>query len=101
MKVRREIRTVMTRLQNAKKQLIEAMAALESAASMAINASHEAGASVKPPQMVGQQVSSADLTALVNEVSTIEAKLSEAVTMIALVDSSMVGSGKADSGDKQ
>ena len=99
--VRREIRFVMTRLQNAKKQLSEAMAALESAASKAINLSHEASAAENPSQIVGQKAVSADLSALVEEVTIIEAKLGEAVAMIASVDSSMVGSGKDNGGDTQ
>ena len=91
----------MTRLQSAKKQLSEAMAALESAASMAINVSYEASASVNPSQVVGRKVAGADLSSLVDEVSIIEAKLSEAVAMIASVDSRTVGSGKANLGDTE
>ena len=91
----------MTRLQNAKKQLSEAMAALESAASKAINLSHEASASANPSQIVGQKAAGADLSALVEEVSIIEAKLGEAVAMIASIDSNTVGSGKANGGDMQ
>ena len=98
-KLRREIRPVMTRLQNAQKQLNEAMAALESAASEAINVSHEGSASANPSQMAGQKVYGADLSALVDEVSIIEAKLSEAVAMIASVDSSTVRPGDAIGGD--
>ena len=91
----------MTRLQNAKKQLSEAMAALESVASMAINVSDEASASADPSPVVGQNVASAELSALVDEVSIIEAKLSDAVAMIASVDSRTVGSGKVNVGDTQ
>tara|TARA_B100001057_G_scaffold327658_1_gene327928 strand:+ start:899 stop:1162 length:264 start_codon:yes stop_codon:yes gene_type:complete len=87
----------MTRLQNAKKQLNEAMVALESAATMAIKVSHEASAPANPSQVVA----GADLSALVDEVSIIEAKLSEAVAMIASVDPRTVGSGKANVGDTQ
>ncbi|MDC3234834.1 hypothetical protein OBB02_02185 [Candidatus Puniceispirillum sp.] len=89
----------MTRLQNAKKQLSEAIAALESAASMVFNVAHETSASANPSHGVGQKVAGADLSALVEEVSIIEAKLSEAVSMIASVDSSTVRSGKAIGGD--
>ena len=91
----------MTRLQNAKKQLIEAIAALESAASSTINVAHEASASAKPSQMADQKVGGADLSALVDEVSIIEAKLSGAVAMIASVDPSAVRSGNAIGGDTE
>ena len=76
----------MTRLQNAKKQLNEALAALESAALHAINESREAGSSARPSQLDGQISADADLSALVDEVSMIEAKLSDAIAMIASVD---------------
>ena len=89
----------MTRLKNAKKQLSEAMAALESAASKVIKAAQEGNASANPSQMVGQKVAGADLSALVEEVSIIEAKLSEAVALIASVDSSTVGSSNTIGGD--
>ena len=89
----------MTRLQNAKKQLSEAMAALESAASRVINVAHETSASANPSQMVVQKFAGADLSALVEEISIIEAKLSEAVAMIASVDSSTVRPGDAIGGD--
>ena len=91
----------MTRLQNAKKQLGEAIEALESAASQAINVTHEASASENPSQRIGQKVAGADLSALVDEVSIIETKLSDAVAMIASVDPGTVGSGKANGGDMQ
>ena len=96
---RREAQPVMTRLQNAKKQLSEAMVALESAASKAINLSHEASVSENPSQIAGQKAASADLSALVEEVTIIEAKLGEAVAMIASVDSNTVGSDKTNGGD--
>ena len=77
----------MTRLQNAKKQLIEALATLESAASQAIAAPNKANAVVSPSQMRAQSVAGVDLSALVEEVSIIEAKLSQAMTMIDSVES--------------
>ena len=86
----------MTRLQNAKKQLSEAMAALESAATNAINVSQEVSASANSSQMVDQTVAGADLSALIDEVNIIEAKLSEAVAMIASVDTSTVRSNKTN-----
>ena len=91
----------MTRLQNAKKQLSEAMAALESAASRVINVAHKTSASANPSQMVVQKFAGADLSALVEEISIIEAKLSEAVAMIASVDSSTVRPGDAIGGDTE
>ena len=51
--------------------------------------------------MVGQKVAGADLSALVDEVSLIEAKLSEAIAMIASVDPHAIGSDKAKVGDTQ
>ena len=91
----------MTRLQNAKKQLSEAMAALESAATNAINVSQEVSASANSSQMVDQTVAGADLSALIDEVNIIEAKLSEAVAMIASVETSTVRSNKTNGGDTQ
>ena len=89
----------MTRLQNAKNELIEALAALESAASQSTTVSYEANAVASPSQMGAQTVAGADLSALVDEVSIIEAKLSEAVAMLASVDSSTVRSGNVTGGD--
>ena len=91
----------MTRLQNAKNELIEALAALESAASQATTVSREANAVPDPSQMGAETVAGDDLLTLVDEVRIIEAKLSEAVAMIASVDSSRVESGKANGGDAQ
>ena len=85
--VRREIRSVMTRLQNAKNQLIEALATLESAASQAIAVSNKANAVLSPSQEGNQSVAGTDLSALVEEVSIIEAKLNQAMTMIDSVES--------------
>ena len=95
--VRREIRSVMSRLQNAKNQLIEALAALESAAAQANAVSNKANGGVSP----SQKVAGADLLALVEEVSIIEAKLSQAMTMIASVESSTVRPGAIKDGDTQ
>ena len=91
----------MTRLQNAKNELIEALAALESAASLATTVSYEANTVARPSQMGAQTVAGDDLLTLVDEVSIIEAKLSEAIAMIASVNSSTVGAGKANGGDAQ
>ena len=81
----------MTRLQNAKNQLIEALAELESAASRVNAVSNNADAGASPSQMGAQKVAGVDLPALVEEVSIIEAKLSQAMAMIALVESGAVG----------
>ena len=91
----------MTRLQNAKNQLIEALATLESAASQAIAVSNKANAVVSSSQVGTQSVAGADLSALVEEVSIIEAKLSQAMTMIASVKSEEVGPSKRNDGDNQ
>ena len=87
----------MTRLQNAKNELIEALAALESAAFQATTSHREAKTVASLPQMVA----SADLSALVFEISIIEAKLTEVVAMIASLDPSTVDSSKANGGDTQ
>ena len=84
--LRRESLSVMTRLQNAKNQLSEALAALESAASHAICVSSEASASAKSSQIVTQTAGDTDLSVLVDEVRIIETKLSQAMTMIASVE---------------
>tara|TARA_B100000575_G_C22897195_1_gene521783 strand:+ start:254 stop:529 length:276 start_codon:yes stop_codon:yes gene_type:complete len=91
----------MTRLQNAKNQLIEALAALESAASEAIAVSNEGNAAANPSQMVAPTVEGVDLSALVDEVSIIETKLSQATTMIASVKSDEGGPSKRNDGDNQ
>ena len=99
--VRREIRSVMTRLQNAKNQLIEALAALESAASHATKVSKETNAVASPSQMGAQTVVGTDLSTLVDEVSIIEAKLSQAMTMIATVESGAFRPRTVNDGDTQ
>ena len=98
---RREIRSVMTRLQNAKNQLSEALAELESAASQAICVSSEASASARSPKVGTQTAMGADLTVLVDEVRIIEAKLSQAMTMIASVESGLVSPGRLDEEENQ
>ena len=76
----------MTRLQNAKNQLIEALAELESAAAHVNALSNKTDAAMGPFQMSAQPVEGAELSALVEEVSIIESKLSQAMTMIASVE---------------
>ena len=87
----------MTRLQNAKNQLVEALAALESAASQLITASNEANA----PANQSQTFSGADVSALVDEVSIIEARLTQAMTMIASIESGRGGHPAIKDGDTQ
>ena len=91
----------MTRLQNAKNQLTEALEALESAASQAIAVSDKANVAESQPQIDGRTVGGADLSTLVEEVSIIEAKLSQAMTMITSVDSGAVRSRATKDGDTE
>ena len=93
MMVRREIWSVMTRLQNAKNQLSEALAALESAACQAVSPSAEATASASSSQIGIQTDVDADLSVFVDEVRIIEAKLSQAMTMIATLELGAVRPG--------
>ena len=85
----REIWQVMTRLQNAKKQLSDALAALE----LAVEASIEASGS----SAIAATSSKANFAALIDEVSGIEAKLGEAMQMIADIDAAQTST--ANSGD--
>ena len=77
----------MTRLQNAEKQLGDALAALESAVESSIEAS-ASNAIVATP-------SKADFAALIDEVSGIEAKLSEAMQVIADIDAAQTSAANA------
>jgi hypothetical protein len=88
----------MTRLQNAKKQLNEALVTLESAASQVISGSRQDAAPESPSQKSGQAFAGADLSALVDEVSLIEAKLNKAIALIDVVESGAVQSSASDSG---
>ena len=99
--VRREIWSVMTRLQNAKNQLSEALTALESAASQAVCPPAETSASASSSQIGAQAAVDADLSVFVDEVRVIEAKLSQAMTMIASVDLDAVSPGKFSDGETQ
>ena len=101
MMVRREIWSVMTRLQNAKNQLSEALAALESAASQAVSPSAEATASASSSQIGTQADVDVDLSVFVDEVRIIEAKLSQAMTMIASVELDAVSPGTFSDGETQ
>ena len=99
--VRREIRSVMTRLQNAKNQLSEALAALESAASQTICVSPEASAIESSSKIGAQAALDTDLSVLVDEVRFIEAKLSQAMTMIASVEAGAVSASEFKDGEAQ
>ena len=84
----------MTRLQNAETQLSDALAALESAVESSIEAS-ASNAIVATPSKV-------DFDALIDEVSGIEAKLCEAMQMIANIDAAQTSTATAgDMGDSE
>jgi hypothetical protein len=74
----------MTRLQNAKKQLSDALAALE----LAVESSIEASAS----SSIVATSSKANFAALIDEVSGIEVKLGEAMQVIADIDAAQTSS---------
>ena len=88
----------MTRLQNAKKQLSEALGALESAASQTISESYQAGVSASASRMGDRTGAGADLSALVDEVNIIETKLNQAIEIIAKVGSGPLQSGTVEPG---
>ena len=77
----------MTRLQNAEKQLSDALAALESAVESSIEAS-ASSAIVATPSKV-------DFDVLIDEVSGIEAKLSKAMQVIADIDAAQTSAANA------
>ena len=91
----------MTRLQNAKNQLSEALTALESAASQAVCPPAETSASSSSSQIGTQTDVDADLSVFVDEVRIIEAKLSQAMTMIASVDLDAVSPSTFSDGETQ
>ena len=77
----------MTRLQNAEKQLGDALAALKSAVESSIEAS--------PSSAIAATSSKADFAALIDEVSGIEAKLGEAMQVIADIDAAQTSAANA------
>ncbi|MDP4631671.1 MAG: hypothetical protein NWS54_01000 [Porticoccaceae bacterium] len=77
----------MTRLQNAEKQLSDALAALESAVESSIEASASSAIAATPPK--------ADFAALIDELSGIEAKLGEAMQVIADIDAAQKSAANA------
>ena len=97
----RDIWLVMTRLQNAKKQLNESLAALESAASNAISGLHQAGVAATPSHLGGQPRASVDSSKLIDEISIIEAKLDEAIAMIAAAEPAPTKSSSITDGDTE
>ena len=84
----------MTRLQNAEKQLSDALAALESAVELSIEASASSAIAATPTK--------ADFAALIDEVSGIEVKLGEAMQVIANIDAAQTNAANAgDMGDSE
>ena len=84
----------MTRLQNAEKQLSDALAALESAVESSIEASASSA--------IAATSSKADFAALIDEVSGIEAKLGEAMQVIANIEAAQASAaGAGDMGDSE
>ena len=82
----------MTRLQNAEKQLSDALGALESAVASSIKASAS--------NAIAATASKADFAALIDGVSGIEAKLGEAMQVIADIDAAQTSEANAgDIGD--
>ena len=77
----------MTRLQNAEKQLGDALAELESAVESSIEASASSA--------IAATSSKADFAALIDEVSGIEAKLGEAMQVIADIDAAQTSTATA------
>jgi len=77
----------MTRLQNAEKQLGDALAALVSAVESSIEASASSA--------IAATYSKADFAALIDEVSGIEAKLGEAMQVIADIDAAQTSAANA------
>ena len=78
---------MMTRLQNAEKELSDALAALESTVESSIEASASSDAAATS--------SDADFAALIDEVSGIEAKLGEAMQVIANIDAAQTRAANA------
>ncbi|MDC0648947.1 hypothetical protein OAQ37_00350 [Alphaproteobacteria bacterium] len=77
----------MTRLQNAEKQLGDALAELESAVEKSIEAPALSSIATTP--------SKANFAALIDEVSGIEAKLGEAMKVIADIDAAQTSAANA------
>ena len=77
----------MTRLQNAEKQLSDALAALESAVESSIEAS--------APSAIAATPSKVDFAVLIDEVSGIETKLGQAMQVIADIDAAQTSAANA------
>ena len=84
----------MKRLQNAEKQLSDALAALESAVESSIEAFASSAIVTTPPK--------ADFAVLIDEIGGIEAKLGEAMQVIADIDAAQTSTANAgDMGDSE
>ena len=84
----------MTRLQNAEKQLSDALAALESTVELSIEASASSAIVASPSKV--------DFDVLIGEVSGIEAKLGEAMQVIADIEAAQTSTANAgDMGDSE
>ena len=84
----------MTRLQNAEKEFSDALAALESTVESSIEASSSSA--------IVANLSNADFAALIDEVSGIEAKLGEAIQVIADIDAAQTSAANAgDMGESE
>ena len=84
----------MTRLQNAEKQLSDALAALESTVESSIEGAASSAIAATPAK--------AEFAALIDEVSGIEAKLGEAMQVIADIDAAQTSAANGgDMGDSE
>ena len=84
----------MTRLQNAEKQLSDALAALESAVESSIEGAASSAIAATPTK--------ADFAALIDEASGIEARLGEAMQVITDIDAAHSNAANAgDMGDSE
>ena len=81
----------MTRLQNAKKQLNDALAELESAISMV------SSVLATPSKIEAQNLVRVNPTKLVDEVSSIEAKLNEAIAILTKIEADTITAPTAKS----
>ena len=77
----------MTRLQNAEKQLSDALATLESAVESSVAASASSAIAATPPKV--------DFVELIDEISSIETKLGQAMQVIADIDAAQTSAANA------
>ena len=90
----------MTRLQNAQKQLTEALAALESAATQMSEGFNRTDLSAHWQKKDFEAVRDEGLLALVDEINKIETKLNEAINLIAMIGSGCDKTTVITDGDK-